>query len=90
MYKTRKIEINFPVPVELPPGFEQALDGLIHLVTERYRCDFPNRTMWPAGHGCKPNPGYTSFEQDIYVVDVVEREKTHKERKRDTRRATNL
>ena len=52
--KIRKIEIEFPLLVELPPGFEQALDRLVDTVCKKYEQENPMRVMWPAGHGNKP------------------------------------
>ena len=52
--KIRKIEIEFPLLVELPPGFEQALDRLVDTVCKKYEQENPTRVMWPAGHGSKP------------------------------------
>ena len=52
--KIQKIEIEFPLPVELPPGFTSALSEFINLVCEKYEAEHPTRVMWPAGHGAKP------------------------------------
>jgi hypothetical protein len=73
--KIRRIEIDFPVPVELPPGWEQALDGLLCIVTKHYEQQRPYRRMWPAGHGAKPlNADYTEFDHEVYGVDICERQ----------------
>jgi hypothetical protein len=86
--KVMRIEISFPVAVEMPPGFERALDGLVHMITDKYREDNPDRVMWPAGCGSKPiwnEPHEPKFDANIYVIDVVEREKTRKEKRREAR-----
>lgn len=43
MSKIRKVEINFPVPVDLPPGWEQALDALVGMVCEKYEAEHADR-----------------------------------------------
>ena len=91
MSKIIRIEINFPVPVELPPGFDRALDGLTFLITEKYKLDNPDRTMWPAGQGGKimwNEPSEPDVDIRVYSIDVAEREKTDKEKQREARRQT--
>lgn len=75
--KIRKIEIDFPFMVELPPGFDRALSEFVNLVCERYEEQHPDRVMWPAGHGSKPlwrEPEEPEFDDSIYHIDVAERE----------------
>jgi hypothetical protein len=80
---TRKIIVYFPVPVEFPPGFQQALDGLINMVTEAYERDHPTRTMWPSGCGSMPlNPDCTQYDDSVYMIDVTEREANARELER--------
>lgn len=52
--KVTQIEIQFPCPVELPEGWERALDGLIDIVCKQYQREHPKEVMWPSGHGSKP------------------------------------
>ena len=52
--KIQRVEINFGAAVNLPDGWERALDGLVDMVCQQYKRENPTRTMWPAGHGCKP------------------------------------
>ena len=52
--KIRRVEINFGAAVNLPDGWERALDGLVDMVCQQYKRENPTRTMWPDGHGCKP------------------------------------
>ncbi len=54
MSKLRGIEISFPVGVELPDGWERALDSLVNMVCEKYERENPARVMWPANFGSKP------------------------------------
>jgi len=55
MSKYHKIEVEFPFPVDVPDDFFRKLDALVGEVCEAYEKANPNRVMWPAGHGCKPN-----------------------------------
>jgi hypothetical protein len=80
--KIHKIEIDFPVEVELPPGFTRALSVIVNLVCERYKEQHPGRTMWPAGHGAKPlwrEPEEPDFDDSILHFMVAERKKYPKE-----------
>ena len=54
MAKLRKIEVHFPIPVDLPEAFESALAGLIDMVAGKYNKENPQRIMWTAGFGAKP------------------------------------
>ena len=77
--KIEKIEINFPVEIELPDGFEQALSSLIGMVCKQYERKNPTRVMWTAGHGSKPirdEAHEPTFDDSVYVITVAEREDT--------------
>lgn len=52
--KINTIEISFPVSIDPPAGFFQALDGLLTILCKDYEKHNPTRVMWPAGHGAKP------------------------------------
>ncbi len=83
--KITQIEIIFPVPVELPPGFVQALDRLVNMVCENYEAANPTRSMWPAGQGAKPiwnEPEEPTFDVSILHIEVAEREAHPKELRR--------
>jgi hypothetical protein len=83
--KIHHIEINFPVPIEMPPGFEQALVGLVEIITKQYEKENPDRIMWPAGSGNKilwREPQEPDMDPDVYCIDVAEREKSEKEKRR--------
>lgn len=82
MSKIHAIKIIFPVSVEPPEGFCQALDGLIGMICKKYQAENPDRVMWPASSGSKPlfNP-YTvgdddplPFDDSIYQIECSERE----------------
>jgi hypothetical protein len=82
MSKIQHIEVSFPVPVDLPPGFERALDALIGMVTEAYEAQHPDRTMWPSGSGAKPlwrEPEEPDFDHSTYFIHVAEREANSRE-----------
>jgi hypothetical protein len=82
MGKLQKIEVIFPVPVDLPAGWERVLDGLVEMVCEMYEAENPDRTMWPAGMGSKPiwrEPEEPNFDDNVYCVEVAEREAYPKE-----------
>ena len=78
--KVRKIIISFPLAVDLPPGFQYMLDGLLQMVTLAYERDNPMRTMWPSGHGSLPLASdFSEFDDSVYVVEVSEREANDRE-----------
>ena len=85
MNKLQKIEIVFPVGVELPPGWERVLDALVDMVCEAYEQQNPTRVMWPAGQGSKPiwrEPQEPDWDDSVYFIDVAEREAYPKELER--------
>lgn len=88
--KIRRIEVSFPVEVELPLGWDRALDALVGMVCEAYEAANPTRVMWPAGHGSKiGNPMWQdppTFDDSIYAIDVAEREGSERELERRARR----
>ncbi|KQP36099.1 hypothetical protein [Pseudorhodoferax sp. Leaf274] len=79
--KLRSIEIHFSAAVELPDGFERALDGLLHMVCEKFQRDHPDLVMWPAGSGQRPirwDQGVpVDFDETGHYVEVYAREDLH-------------
>jgi hypothetical protein len=76
-----KIEISFPVPVSVPPGFYPALTALIDMVCKRYDDINLDRTMWCAEQGYSPiwrDGDISSFDSTTYVIRCAEREELHK------------
>lgn len=76
-HKISSIEVTFPVPVELPPGWEQALSALVGMVCEHYEQQHPMRTMWASGHGAKilwREPHEPDFDDEVLSINVAERE----------------
>lgn len=90
MREVTRIEISFPVPVEFPPGWEQALHGLLCMICKHYEVSHPARVMWPFGCGAKVSGIHTDepeFDDDVYEVVVDEQEASDKEKKRRKREA---
>ncbi len=85
MNKIIKIEIEFQRPVDIPPGFERALDALIGMICKKYEAENPKRVMWCAGNGSKPiwnEPNEPTFNDSVYHIEVAEREASEREIKR--------
>lgn len=81
----RKIEINFPIEIELPPGWDQALDGLVTILCKSYEMQHPAQCMWAAGYGSKliwNEPHEPTFDHSIYTIEVVERPANKRELQR--------
>lgn len=87
--KLRRIEINFPVPVDLPDDFQKRLVGLVDEVCKTYEANHPGRVMWPFGVGCKithmpltreqEEAGeHLEFDEDTLEIEVSERERYHR------------
>lgn len=77
-----KIEISFPVQVEVPKGFNRKLNDLVKEVCIDYEKKNPNRVMWPFGSGSKNNlhandsrRRKTQIDDSIYCIEVAERQK---------------
>lgn len=73
----QKIEISFPVPIELPELFETQLVELIDKVCKKYVSEHPGRVMWPAGVGNKVlwrELQEPDFDDSVLAIDVAERE----------------
>lgn len=93
MSKVQRIEINFPVPVEVPSGFENLLAAAVDMVCKQYEVQNPYRVMWPAGQGSKilsmpmtraeEEAGQgMEFDDLCYEISVSEREAYDKDLKR--------
>ena len=86
--KIKKVEVDFPVPVELPLGWEQALDALVGMVCKQYEAEHPTQSMWPAGYGSKPlwrEPKEPEFDESVFYIQVAEREASERELARRAR-----
>lgn len=81
MRKIQRIEIDFPVAIDLPDGWEQTLDGLISMICRQYEKENPDRVMRPLiGHGSKPiwnEPHEPEYDDTVYRIEVTEREDLH-------------
>ena len=93
MSKISTIEIHFPVAVELPDGWEQALGSLIDMVCNKYENENPKRVMWVGGQGSRPKFNWMvvddehpqEFDNEVYSIQVVEREASERELERKAR-----
>ncbi len=79
--KLRTIQITFSDGVDLPDGWERALDGLIGMVCAQYQRDNPSMTMWPAESGSMPTKydqgAPVEFDDSGYVVHCHARKDYH-------------
>ena len=79
MNKVNKIEICFPCDVELPDGWERAMDSMVGMVCQKYQRANPDTVMWPAGHGSKPiynDSTEPCFDDSVYQIEVFARKDT--------------
>jgi hypothetical protein len=86
----RRIEVNFPTPVTLPPGWDETFSSLVNMICEQYEADNPTRTMWPAGHGAKvlwDEPREPGLDPEVYCIDVAEQEASERELQRRGKQA---
>lgn len=70
---TRKIEILFPLPIELPDGFEMELDVLINKACKKFEAENSEYKMWLAGHGSKTlwrEPLEPDYDDEVYKITV--------------------
>jgi hypothetical protein len=85
MTTIRRIEVNFPVPVELSDADQKALHDLLSRICQRYEADHPDRVMWVFGWGSKPTyipmtaeeerTRGIEFDDDTLFAEISEREK---------------
>lgn len=77
MSKIQRIEISFPVAIDLPDGWDRTLDAMVGMICEQYERENTERVMWPAGQGCKPiwnEPEEPDYDDSVYYIEVAERE----------------
>lgn len=80
----RRIEINFPVPVELTDAAQQQLDAIAAELCKAWQAQHPGRVMWPAGIGSKitfmpmtaeaERERGLEFDDDTFEIECAERE----------------
>jgi hypothetical protein len=81
---TSRIEITFPVPVELTNDDQRVIDAITAEICRRYERCHPGRVMWPAGVGSKitympmtkaeEDAGrHMEFDNKVFAIDVAER-----------------
>lgn len=79
---TNRIEINFPVDVEISEANYRRLDKVLRHICDDYEKTHPDRVMWPFGMGDKMlvNPLMLGddepipFDGNVYAVEIAERE----------------
>lgn len=78
--KVQTIVVQFPMNVELPPGFERVLLSLVGMVCDAYEKANPYRTMWSSGIGGMPNEQAihcddheNMFDMSVFHIGVSER-----------------
>lgn len=77
-----RLEINFPVAVEVSQEAQRKLDEVAAMICKDFEAANPGRVMWPFGHGAKmtchpimvgddePIP----FDASVYEIECAERE----------------
>lgn len=86
--KTLRIEVTFPVAVELPGDWDQRLISLVGEACKAYEAAHPGRVMWPAGFGSKitympmtreeEQTRGLEFDDDTLSIECFERERYHR------------
>lgn len=80
-----KIEIVFPVPVDIQEGWRQKLNSLVKEICDKYKQEHSGRVMWPFGTGYKPTyipmtaedekHRGMEFDESVWQIEVAERKK---------------
>lgn len=84
--KIYRIEINFPVGVDLPRGVEQELVEIAGRICRAYEAEHRDSVMWPGGVGKKVTympwtaeeeaaGRHMEFDDGVFAIDVTERER---------------
>ena len=75
---TQRIEVDFPVDMELSDDFQQQLMELLSKECAKYEQRYPSRVMWVGGVGDKilwREPEEPDFDDSILSFTVSERER---------------
>lgn len=100
MSKARRLEINFPVPVEIGDcAFREIVDAVSD-ICDAYERAHPDRLMWPAGMGAKPTyipmtaeeekTRGIEFSDDVQEIECFERERFPEDRQLPEDRITEI
>lgn len=84
--KIHRIEITFPVGVDLPRGVEQELVEIADRICRAYEAEHRDSVMWPAGIGNKVTympwtaaeeaaGRHMEFDDSVFAIDCTERER---------------
>ncbi len=86
--KLTKVEINFPLSVDVPDDWQQRLCELVGEVCKKYEAAHPGRVMWVFGVGSKitympmtqeeERERGLEFDNDTLELQVSERERYHR------------
>lgn len=86
--KTLRIEVTFPVAVDLPDDFQKRLAELLGEVCKAYEAANPARVMWCFGVGSKitympmtadeETTRGLEYDNDTLHFEIAERERYHK------------
>ena len=81
MTKITRIEIGFPVAVEVTEEAQRFLDEALTAICEDYEMDHTDRVMWVFGVGGTPPPGFMfdepvgDWDMSVLNFEIMERER---------------
>ncbi len=81
MSKITRIEIGFPVAVEVTEEVQRFLDEALTAICEDYEMDHTDRVMWVFGVGGTPPPGFMfdepvgDWDMSVLNFEIMERER---------------
>lgn len=81
MSKITRIEIGFPVAVEVTEEAQRFLDEALTAICEDYEMDHTDRVMWVFGVGGTPPPGFMfdepvgDWDMSVLNFEIMERER---------------
>jgi hypothetical protein len=80
----QKIEIDFPIAVNMSVEAQTALNKAIEIICKEYEENNPGRVMWTFAHGCKPTyipmtaeeekHRGIEFDKSIFHMEIAERQ----------------
>lgn len=89
---TLKIEVDFPVPVEVRDPHFQKLVNVVSQICDEWEDAHPDQIMWPFGMGSKPLTNFflvdeehpMKFDDTVLHIEVTCRERYEDERRHRT------
>lgn len=73
--KIKQIQIRFPMPIELPDGFDLVLDTLLNIVCAKYERENLNKSMFIFTKNIKlmsHRSKEAEFDNLVYYIDIAE------------------